>query len=142
MWVPNLQCQNDQYIMDLAAQHLTKKQLLHINMCRMVVQTVTILDLATHDGRIIHKKYFTGQEGNSGRCSNYLWPKLAYPPRHYWQTWWFFLSTVIGYPSLFVPLGNWNMFTRYSHDLEYKFDPIGELLYRFDDKLEMWTHFE
>jgi len=85
--------------MDLAAQHLMKKQLLHVNMCQMVVQMVTILDLTTHDGLFTHKKYFNGQEGNSGRCSNYLWPKLAYPPCHYWPTWCsLFLSQVIGYP--------------------------------------------
>jgi len=111
-------------------------------MCRMVVQWATVSDLTTHDSQSLHKKYFNRQTHKSGRQSNYLWSELVYPPHPYWQTWWLFLSQVIRYPSLFLPLSDWNTLHHYSHELECQLNPFGGLLYRFDEEQEMWSHFE
>ena len=113
IWIPQLQSKNDRYIMDIAAQHFSKKQLMQINMCRLYTKTISISDLASHDGDNVHAHYYLGL-GNSGRWSNYSWPNVAYPPRNYWQTWRLFISQVIGYPSLILPLGDWHILSNYS----------------------------
>ena len=141
IWVPKLQSVNDQYLMDLAAKHFSKKQLVHINMCRMFTKTVSVSDLTTHDGDNVHTHYYYGL-GNSGRCSNYSWPETAYPPRHYWHTWRLFISKAIGYPSLVQPLGEWHSLPTYSQQMEYKFDHSSDRLFRFDIESAEWFHYE
>ena len=65
LWVPQLQSDQDCFIMDIAAQHLTKKQLIHINLCRIFLQVLTVSDLAFHDGKTIHAQYYSGK-GDTG----------------------------------------------------------------------------
>ena len=100
----------------------------------MVVHAVMVSDLITYDGQFLHKKYFNGQTHNSGRRSNYLWPELIYPPHHYWQSWHLFISQVIGYPSLLVPLGDWYALPQYSHELEFQLDMDDSTLSMMNNK--------
>jgi len=65
IWVPSTQHKHDYFIMDLAAMSFTKKQLIHINICRLFTKTLTISDFTTYDGKSIHPHYLTGH-GNSG----------------------------------------------------------------------------
>jgi hypothetical protein len=141
LWIPPLQSDNDQYIMDIASKHCSKKQLVHINICRLFTNAITISDLTFHDGQTIHPQFYNCR-GDTGRRSNYSWPSQVQPPRHYVKTWRLFLSTVLGYPSLHLPLGAWHTLHQYSQRLIYQIHIPSGKLYLCDNSQEPHLQFD
>jgi len=118
LWVPQLQSDKDEFLMDAAAKHFTKKQLIHINLCQIFLQVLTISDLTYHDGKTIHSQYYSGK-GDTGQHSIYDWPTIAHPTHNYWHTWCLFLQQALGYPSLTHPLSAWHVLPKYLQCLIY-----------------------
>ena len=118
LWVPQLQSDHDKFLMDVAAKHFTKKQLIHINLCRIFLQVLTISDLTYHDGKTIHSQYYSGK-GDTGWHSIYDWPSITHPTHNYWHTWCLFLQQALGYPSLTHPLSAWHVLPKYLQCLIY-----------------------
>jgi len=53
-WVPLIQHEQDDYLMELVISFYTKKDAIEINSCRMFLNAVMILDVTAYDGLQIH----------------------------------------------------------------------------------------
>ena len=79
--IPGLKLQspqrlNDLFIMDIATQFYSGKQLRHINRCRMYMQVITMADIVTASGSEIEKWATTG---GKIKKSTWQWPKCPPP---------------------------------------------------------------
>ena len=79
-WVPPLQTEFDEYIMDRAMRRYSRKATIKINHCRRYLRLATISDLFLHDGRRFHPDIYRGERA-SGRVSNYAWPDITPPSK-------------------------------------------------------------
>ena len=91
-WVPPLQTENDDYIMERVMRRYSRKVSIKLNHCRRYLQLVTTSDLFLHDGRRIHPDLYRGTRA-SGRLAQYAWPDVSIPSKSCWTVWKQFLRS-------------------------------------------------
>jgi len=77
-WIPPLQRQQDQYIMDIAHRFTQNTTILrHLNHCRLYLQAYTISDISTFNGKQI--EHWICSPSSSRRTSKWRWPQINTP---------------------------------------------------------------
>jgi hypothetical protein len=82
-WVPEPLGKNDTPIMDIATSVYDNKGSLMINRCRLYLQVISLFDLLIFQTNRIHPSYVDCVRPPSHE-SQFLWPKVPYPPKKYW----------------------------------------------------------
>jgi hypothetical protein len=113
----NMRRQNDTAIMDEAmreykSDHLTKKEVKMINLCRIFLKAKTVADIATADGKHIQPSVLRG-DSHTTSTSNRLWPCQTNPGKKSWKAWDALMKLIAPASKLRKPLGSWtNMMNR------------------------------
>jgi len=138
-WIPPLQTESDEYIMDRVRKIFSRKASIKLNHCRRYLQVVTTSDLFLHDGSRIHPDIYRGARA-SGRKSQYAWPEISPPSRTCWNLWKQFLR--YEFPagtSMHSADEVWCDLDSYSHSLLCRYDTASQTLYRLDGD-QWWRH--
>ena len=80
-WIPQIQREDDQILMDTFIQHCPKKDLESINQCRIYLQAITVADLTNEEGTQITKEAWNVRMGKNFKKSRIKWPNQNRPGR-------------------------------------------------------------
>jgi hypothetical protein len=89
--------------------------LIALNVCRMYLHAVTILDISTADGLFITNPAWSGMR-NTTQHSKYQWPRTHIPGNSTWQLWQEALEKAVVVPQatdlrIHFAIGHWIMDT-------------------------------
>ena len=103
-WIPQLQRENDTFIMDIFLQNVQDKTILYkLNACRISLQVLTLADITSLDGRLLLPNISLG---TNYRVSSYRWPQQKVP-KTWWKVWAQHLTSYVTPQLQSRPLGTW-----------------------------------
>ena len=103
-----LKCENDEFIMTIAIQHMTKDEIIKVNNCRLFLRVITISDIASADGKTITTDAYWCIESAIIR-GNGTWPTQERPGKKAITIWQKMIDIITEVESLKLEtkLGPW-----------------------------------
>ena len=106
VWVPRIQRENDWCIMEYVQKSLPELMWNSINLCRLYLQAVTLVDITTFDGTTVALEVYEVKKAY--RDSRLKFPISTRPRKEDRNQWIYFLCHLINsWRELYVPLGKW-----------------------------------